>query len=309
MKTLPVAILLALSCPTAFAQKLSNSDREALLEKLEKIREEADSKVDARFRAAITAYRAAMVSDDTAMDLYLKCEEKVNFEDMQKSGSDFRDWKKSNDDKFSDKSFREALRQQLRWLVLTLEAASEDPDTDKLATEASKVLESIVSQADDFTKFRSVLQQPATASVFARAYDINGVKVEKWPLSPLPVTAIYEQVILPPLRRPDRLAALADAWDKRMIQESTLLDAWDADSDGKGKSGEHGPAYEKFVSETLPALRWERELDLFRNGDERAAALRMLTHIEGNLSHENAPKWADEFSTLLQTAPAEAPAP
>lgn len=309
MRILSAALLLALSSPTAFAQKLSNSDREALLEKLEKIREEANSKVDARFRAAITAYRAAMVSGDATMDLYLKCEEKVNFEEMQKSGSDFREWKKANADKLSDKSFREALRQQLRWLVLTLEAASEDPDTEKLAAEASKVLESIVSEAKDFTKFRAVLQQPATGSVFARAYDINGVKVEKWPLSPLPVTTLYEQVILPPLRRPDRLAALADAWDKRMIQESTLLDAWDSDSDGKGKSGERGPAYEKFVSDTLPTLRWNRELDLFRNGDERAAALRMLTHIQENLSHEDAPKWADEFSALLHTTPVEPAAP
>lgn len=305
MKTLTIMLLLAVSCPTAFAQKLSNSDREALLEKLEKIREEATSKVDARFRTAIAAYRSAMASDDAAMDLYLKCEEKVSFEEMQKKGADFRDWKKNNSEKFSDKNFRESLRQQLRWLVLTLEAASEEPDRDKLAIEASKVLESIVSQAEDFSKHRNVLQQPVTASVFARAYDINGVKAENWPLSPIPVAAVYEQVILPPLRRADRLTALSDSWKRRMTQESELLDTWDDSADGNAKSGQHGPAYMKFVSETLPKLRWEAETDLFKNGDERAAALRMLLHIQENLSHADAPKWTDDFKTLLQTASAE----
>jgi hypothetical protein len=307
MKTLSVALLLALFCPTAFAQKLSNSDREALLEKLEKIREEADSRVDARFSTAIAAYRTAMASGDAAMDLYLLCEEKVNFDEMQKKGSDFRDWKKNNADKFSDKSFREALCVQLRWLVLTLEASSEDPDLDKLSIEASKLLEAIVSQAEDFFPHRNVLQQGVTSTVFARAYDINGTKAEKWPLSPVPVAAVYEQVILPCLRRPDRITALGDAWDRRMTQESTLLDAWDGDSDGKGKAGQRGPAYEKFVSETIPKLRWERELDLFNNGDERAAALRMLNHIEQNLSHASASEWAEKFTGLLQVAPTETP--
>ncbi|QTN30828.1 hypothetical protein HZ994_00280 [Akkermansiaceae bacterium] len=305
MNPLKLLLLLAACCHTASAQKLSNSDREALLERLEKISEEASSKVDARFRTAISAYRSAMASDDAAMDLYLKCEEKVNFEEMQKKGADFREWKKRNAEVFSDKDFREALRQQLRWLVLTLEAASEDPDRDKLAAEASRVLESIVSQAEDFTKHRNVLQQPGTGSVFARAYDINGVKAEQWPPSPIPIAAVYEQVILPPLRRSDRLASLSDAWKKRMVQESTLLDTWDSSGDGKGKAGQQGPAYVKFVSETLPRLRWDAEKDLFRYGDERGAALRMLAHIQENLTHEDAPKWTDEFKSLLQAAPAE----
>ncbi len=306
MKTLSLAVLLVISSPVAFAQKLSNSDREALIEKLEKIREEADSKVDARFRTAIAAFRSAMVSDDAAMDLYLKCEEKVSFEDMQKKGSDFREWKKKNADKFSDKDFREALRLQLRWLVLTLEAASEKPDRDKLAIEAAKLLDSIVSQAENFTNYQNILQQAATGSVFARAYDINGVKVENWPLSPLPVAAVYEQVLLPPLRRPERLAALGETWKRRMTQESELLDTWDSAADGKPKSGQHGPAYVKFVSETLPKLRWEAETDLFKNGDERGAALRMLAHIQENLSHADAPKWTEDFKKLLQATPAGA---
>ena len=303
MKTLSVALMLAICSPLGFAQQLTHSDREAILEQLEAIRKQADEKVDSRFRAAISAYRSAMSSGDAAMDLYLKCEELVNFNEMQKKNSDFRDWKRKNADKLSDKGFREALRQQLRWLVLTLEAASDDPDRDRLAIEASKVVDSIVTAAEDFSEHRSVLQQGVTSSVFARAYDINGVKVEDWPMSAVPVAAIYEQIIFPPLRTPSRLASLKAAWSKRMVQESSLLDAWSGDPGEKQKSGTRSPAYEKFVSETIPKLQWEAEMDLFKHGDEQGAALRMLAHIDKNMSHDAAPKWVQDFTTLLQGNP------
>lgn len=308
MKTLTVALLLAFSGPLSHAQQLSNSDREAILEKLETIRKQAGEKVDSRFRTAISAYRAGMSSDDAAMDLYLKCEELVNFDEMQRKNADFREWKRRNADKLSDKGFREALRQQLRWLVLTLEAASEEPDRDKLALEAGKVLDSIVAGADEFSKHRSVLQQGVTGSVFARAYNINGVKAEEWPMSPVPVAAVYEQVIFPPLRSPDRIPALKSAWSKRMIHESTLLEAWSGDPDEKQKPGTRSPAYEKFVSETIPMLQWDAEMDFFKSGDQQGAALRMLKHIDDNMSHDSAPKWIEDFTALLhvgddETAP------
>jgi hypothetical protein len=68
----------------------------------------------------------------------------------------------------------------------------------------------------------------------------------------------------------------------------------------KQKPGVRSPAYDKFVAETLPNLRWEAEVDIFKAGDEKGAAIRMLAHIEDNLSHESAPKWAEDFVALLQ---------
>ena len=294
------ALLLALFGTPVGAEDLTHSDRKALLERLEMIRKESATNVDARFRTAISAFRGAMTSGAAAMDLYLKCEEMVNFKEMQKKNVDFREWKRKNTEKLSDKGFREALRQQLHWLVLTLEAASEDADRDRLAVEAGKALDSIVSGAEDYSEYRAVLQQDITSSVFARAYDINGVKVENWPLSPVPFAAIYEQVILPQFRRPDRLASLKSAWTKRMMQESALLDAWSGRPGRKKKSGTRSPAYEKFVSQTLPKLQWESEVDLFSNGDEQGAARRMVDHIDKNITHDAAPKWIDDFTALIQ---------
>jgi hypothetical protein len=126
----PMRFPVMLLCPVlvlanAMADPLSSADREALLESLEKIRETADSKVDARFRVAIAAYRDAMNTDETAIEFYLKCIEKVNFLDQERKTADFRDWKRKEGDRLSDQAFRLALRYQLRWLILTLQASSE----------------------------------------------------------------------------------------------------------------------------------------------------------------------------------------
>lgn len=303
MKTHFTAILFLLTAPFAIADPLSEADREALLERLEKIREDASSKVDARFRTAIAAYRSAMSSDNAALELYLKCEEMVNFDEMKRKSGDFREWKRNNDERLSDADFKMALRQQLRWLVLTLEAASEDPDRDKLAVEAAVILDSILSQAKDLSAHRGVLEQAVTSSVFARAYEINSLKIENWPLSPVQIQPIYEQVLLPPLRRQDRLAALKASWDKRMIHESTIADQWSGKPGEEKKQGVRSPEYDKFVADTLPKLQWASEVDLFKAGDERGAAVRMLAHIEKNITHPEAPKWAGDFTGLLQKEP------
>lgn len=300
MKALSLALFLVALHPLSAQNPLSPADREALLERLEKIREQADSKVDARFRSALSAFKGAMDSPNAALDLYLQCEERVNFDEMNKKNVDFREWKRQNDEKLSNTGFRLALQQQLRWLVLTLEAASEKPDRDNLAIEAGKIIDSIVAQAEELSAHRDIIQQGVTSSVFARAYDINGVKVESWPLSPVPVAAVYEQVTLPQLRRADRIESLKAAWAKRMVSESALLDAWSGKPGEKQKPGVRSPAYDKFVSETVPKLRWDAEVDLFKIGDEQAAAGRMLKHIEDNLAHESAPKWAEDFIRLLQ---------
>lgn len=300
MKTLSFALFLAVLHPLAAQEGLSPSDREALLERLEKIRAEADSKVDARFRTALSAFKGAMDNPNSSLDLYLKCEEMVNFDEMKKKNVDFREWKRQNETKLSDIGFRLALQQQLRWLVLTLQAASEKPDRDNLAIQAEKIIDQIIVGAEELSGHRELIKQGVTSSVFARAFDINGLKVENWPLSPVPLAAVYEQLMLPQLRRTDRIQSLKAAWAKRMVNEGALLDAWSGERGEKQKSGVRSPAYEKFASETVPMLRWDAEVDLFKIGDEKGAAVRMLKHIEENLSHQAAPQWAEDFVTMLQ---------
>ncbi len=278
-------------------QNLSDTDREAILKKIEAMQEQADSAVDKKYRTAMSVFSNAMSDPNSSLELYLKCEDLINFEKKNKKAVDFREWKKSNNDKFTDTAFRLALQYQLRWSVLSLQAASENADREKLSIEASKILDAMVNDAEKLAGHQSILNQSVLSSVFAQAYNINGIEIKNWPLAPGQLDQVYNVLVLPPLRRSDRLAALTASWQKRISQEGELVQYWK--SGGKSKSSEASLEHEKFITETLPQLRWDADVDIFKAGDQRGASIRMLKHIEDNLSHKSAPKWIESFTSLV----------
>ncbi len=309
-----VSILLACSALVfhgGHAETLSDADRETLLGNLEKIRETSESKTDARFRIALAAYRNAIGSDDAAIDLYLNCVEKVNFEQLHKKAADFRDWKGNERENLADPGLRLALRHQLRWLMLTLEAASEKPNRVKLAGEAQDAVDSIFRDADKLKNQQDILSQAVTSTVFARAYDINHVKVENWKLSPIEIAAIYDEILLPPYRKPSALASLRAGWIKRIQQETVKMEIWPEnhrsprrenrdDKRSAMASDMQSPEYLKFLKEDLPKLQWDMEVDLYTYGDQAGAAVRMLALLEKHIGDPSAREWADAFKRLLK---------
>ena len=291
---------------------LSDADREALLDNLETLHNAADAKVDGRIRVALTAFRNAMGSDDAAIELYLNCMEKVQFEELKRKSADFREWKRQEAEKLSDPGLRLALRHQLRWLILTMEAAADKGNGDKLASEAEQIVETLFQDAEKLRGQEQFLSQDVTSSVFAEAYDIGHLKIENWAMSPVQLDSIYENILLPPLRKPARLAELRMMWMKRIRNQGTRIQSWTGNPEAN-KGGltpaEQSPEYNQFVRDTLPKLQWSMELDLFRNGDESAAASRMLAHLEKNIGHASALEWTNELKNLLKTSPPVAPQP
>ncbi len=302
------------------AEALSDADREALLGNLEKLKENVESKSDARIRTAIAAFRSAMGSDEAAKELYLNCTKRVNFEEQQRKAQDFREWERREGERIGDPGFAGALRLQLRWLVLTLEAAPERADRTKLTGEAQQIVDSIFSNADKLKGQEGTLSQPVMGTVFARAYDVGHVKVENWPMSPVQLETVYSQLLLPPLRRPSALPELRAAWIRRIQQESAKAEHWPPVQQGRDQRGERddrrgggtdpaqAAAFTKFLEETQPKLQWEMEVDLFRNGDESGAAMRMLAHLQKYMAHPSAPEWGQQFKDLLKPKAAPAPA-
>ena len=311
-----VPILLAcaaLSLNGVHAEPLSAADRETLLDNLEKLKAAADSRVDARFKVALAAFRSAMSSDEAAVELYLNCMERVNFQEEQKKASDFREWKRKEAEKLNEPGLQVALRYQLRWLVLTLQAAEEKPDRDKLAVEAGQIVDAIFRDAEKFRGQVNILGQSVTSSVFARAYDINSVKVDNWPTSPIQLDAIYDNVILPPLRKPTRIPELKTQWIKRIQQETAKVEFWSKQGPREEKhlGPQQGDSADliKFREETIPKMQWEMEMDLFRSGDESNAAVAMLGILEKNVGHPSAREWGEQFKALLAPAVVAPPAP
>jgi hypothetical protein len=324
-----VPILLFSTALLLQAEPLSNTNRESLLENLEKFRKMADSVNDARFRGAIDAYRSALESDAATMSLYLDCIEKVQFKDKLKDSSEFREWKRKESDKFTNADFRLSLRYQLRWLMLALQADSKHSDASRLASDAQQCVDSIFSDYEKFVPYADILGQSATSSVFAQAYSIETTKKSKWPDSPLSLTQLYEDILLPRHRSPQHLQELRGTWIKfitqeRLKQEATLPKKHDSKkakgardredeadtNDPPGKS----PEALKFSTETQPKLEWKMEKDLYLHGDETGAAVRMLAHLQKYLDHPSSKEWSDTFKSLLTasstvSSPAPTPTP
>ena len=307
-------IALLLATPLAVhADPLSQADREALIEKLDTLRDSAKEKAVGRMESASTAFRTAMASDDAAVELYLKCVEKVEFSDQKKTSQDFREWKRRQGEKLEGEGLKRCLRHQLRWLVLTMEAAESNGKTTALAIKASEALESIYGTPQQFDGNVQPLREPVTNSIFAKAYNLSGIKVDKWPLSPLELNQVFGQVIFPPLREKGNIEALRTQWQRRILYEGVDKQYWGGGGGGGreggreggkehekgGKREESSAEYEKFVNETQPDLIWQMEEDLYRSGDQKGAAVRMLEHIEKHLAHPKAREWAERFKALI----------
>jgi len=292
-------LALLFSAPLLPAEPLSQADREALIEKLDDLRDNAKEKAMSRIGTAAAAFRAGMASDEAAVELYLKCIEKVEFEDRKRSSQEFREWKRRQDDRRKDEGLRRSLRHQLRWLVLTLEAAEAGDKRGDLGPRATEAVDSIFGNPEQFNGNVAALREPVTNTVFARAYNLGGDKVENWPLSPLEISQVFTQIVFPPLRGAGKLDALREQWAKRIRYEGIVREYWSGGDSGHSKNDERSPEYEKFIAETLPDLRWQMEEDLYRADDQRRAALNMLAHIEANLTHAKAREWGDRFRALI----------
>lgn len=308
MRTLKVALCFALTTIPIGADALSSADREALLENLEKIRGTVTERVDSRYRLAIAAYRAAMMDQEEALAFYLKCTEKVNYLDAGRKPAEFREWKKREDERLGEVAMRRALMHQLRWLVLTLRASSENADIAKLADEGKEAIDALYLDKPTLLTQRQILGQSVLGTVFTKAYEIEGVKTDKWPTSPLDVASFYENIIFPKYRTTGDIKNLRSSWVHRIQLESERREAMPTQRPrGNGREAmvppDPGEAQERFQNEVLPELQWQMEIDLFRCGDQRGAAPRMIAHLEKHITHPKAKDWSDQLRTLLSTKP------
>jgi hypothetical protein len=57
---------------------------------------------------------------------------------------------------------------------------------------------------------------------------------------------------------------------------------------------------ERFMTRVVPELQWQMESDLFASGDESAAAMRMLAHLEKFNNHPSSRKWREAFEKMLK---------
>ncbi len=289
------------------AAPLGTGDREALLERIEALRKEAESQQRGRFGVARTAFRNAMASDDAAIELYLNCMEKVEYADEQKKTQEFRDWKRAEKDRLADPGLALALRHQLRWLALTLDAAEAGADRTALTAEARKAVAAVFADAEKLKGHHSLLRASVLESVFAKGYMVKDIDLKDWPLSPVGLSEVYSQLVLPPLRKPEKVVELRAAWTSWIEQAGIAAEHWSGNKRVEAEGVTRALALERFRLDGYPEMLWAMEEDLFKAGDQQAAALQMIGQLERLRNHRRAVDWARRLEMLLRGG-AEVPA-
>lgn len=288
-----IAVILAIT-PLAYAQNspetLTQADRDALLAKLEKMESDSEAKTDARFAMAVSAFQAALANEQGPVQLYLKCKEKIDFTNKEKKPQEFREWKRANEATLSKPAFQQALRYQLRWLLLSLNVASSKKDISVFGPDASKLSAMVIADGEALMDQRGVVGEAVFSSAFAYAYNLDSVSIKNWPTNPLDIDTLYEQVIFPPLKVPGKTEQLRSAWESRIQQQIAFTSKWTKDPS----------VLKKFQTGAYLDLLWKMETDVFNAGDERGAARRMFQHIEKNISNPKAEGWAKQLKSFLE---------
>lgn len=288
----------------------------SLKARLESIKETLTNQLKARNISAAQAFLEASNSPATAVELYLKCINLVNYTQQGRPESDFRAWKDNQGDRLKNPAFLQSLQNQLRYLALSCQAAETE--------DKAQIFNSLISYVDSLSRLTEPpsgeLTQSVAGSIFARAYHIENMLGgnQNWEPVPINIAGIYSKTILPYLRQNDP-GSLMGAWDRRIEQQARLVNMLEAakaselrglnrdesrrvrnqQSNQNGAVKEHSK--EEFEKKTLPLLHWGKLKDKFVYADALAGASEMLQFVEANLQTEIGEQLFSEFEALITT--------
>lgn len=262
----------------------------------------------------IERFRKATSSDAAALNFYLDCKKIVDLErkDMAKDAirsqvdrmeSQMEKWTGSNaSDSKEEGDFGKAVRLQLEYLILTLEA-HETPEEEmvKMIPKLRAFIQSVLDNGKKL-KGRALAQLRGNVgnNAFVEAYQIGRyLNAENWSLSPLNFGEIWENSIFPLVEKDSR-DTLPEQWDARINTENLFR-----------KESMYEPEYEIWLQNEMPVLLWERAQYLYERGPSPINAMGdMLKIIREHPGHANAPDWLVSLRELVdQAAGANLPPP
>ncbi|MEM7602334.1 MAG: hypothetical protein AAF357_13070, partial [Verrucomicrobiota bacterium] len=324
-------LVLALICP-ARATDLTLEQIESIKIRAKSIQENLDNHLSSRNSSAGARFAAAAADPKAAIALYLDCHKVVNFDREGRPESDFRAWKDVQEDRLKEPNSIESLRLQLSYLALSCKAAE--------AEKLEEVFAPLMSYADSLSRMQELPTNAMTASVaqsvFSEAFYLKKLLGgnEGWEPVPFNIAGMYEKTIFPYLRS-ENPSALMSAWDKRIEQQSKIvqmindhkeaaLRGLDRDEQRRardnedrqgarnrqgGQDGQNGIMrtldIDDFTARTLPRMRWDRLKDMFLYVSEYQAAQEMLPFLEEHLTHELGEDFFSEFDQLINEASTE----
>ncbi|MEM9480761.1 MAG: hypothetical protein AAGA58_13990 [Verrucomicrobiota bacterium] len=298
----PIALGLLTALIATFALPLQADDEvdlKALIEELRKLKAAATENNEQRNEDIIAELLAAASSERKAKELYVKAVKMVQFERAEKRSSDFRDWEdnRGTERNLDSEEYGVALRLQLRWLAISLRAATER-DIGKLTGPMYEYMEDffkgdkIISEARDPRAARRLINEPVDQSVFAKAFRLEEtlkLQKENWEMVPSRIDSIFEKNILPFFRAMDDVDPLETAWNTRISAEKN-----------RAEERETAEAKRQFTEVVYPRLLWERDIDLYKVERTNSRLSGLVSHIKKHILHAEAGKWIDDLTEVLE---------
>ncbi len=278
---------------TALAEDEKIAQIKKLLEELRELKTTATENKEQRNVDIIETLLQASSSERNATNFYLKCVKTVNFERAERRSSEFRDWEDRRNIERDLKADEHAvaLQLQLRWLAISLRAATEN-DIQKLTDPIYEFMGDYFKVEKDLGGYRRMLLQPVSQTVFAQAYrleDTLKLNDKNWELAPGRIDSIFDKTIMPFYRAMDDVEKLEEAWAMRLGAVKK-----------RAESLETAEAKKQYVEVEYPRLQWKRDLDIYKVARTDARLMGLVKHIKDHIHHAESGTWIDDVMGLLE---------
>ncbi|MCB1225219.1 MAG: hypothetical protein KDK99_05345 [Verrucomicrobiales bacterium] len=250
----------------------------------------------------IARLSAAAGSDAAALKFYEECQQLVNVErkdldaeqTRQREAQQERELKRrSEENEKTDGEFGTALRMQLQYLILTLQA-DDEAKPEVIAPKLQAYIQELVAAAPSL-KGRSwaYLNSPlGQNNVFVSALQLRPfLDAKNWSNNPGDIGAMYKMTLLPYYEAKDK-DSLPAQWDAQLAAQASLM---------QGVLPE--PEYELWRQTDAPQLQWLRAEDLFARGPNPLQAMAdMLKVIRDHPAHPDSQQWLTQLRTMVEAA-------
>jgi hypothetical protein len=296
---------------------LSPDDASALLGQLQKLDEDFSQSEETLLASALTRIRAATASESTSAELYLTALKIVNADRSGTTPAVEPDgWREEQIEWMKESGAPKAIRIQLAWLGLLIEAAQkEESERPALLKKARIITKEAATVAQELSLLPATggggerrggpgkergpgakrnagqfLTQSVMASVFSEAYNLqNHIKPpQDWSLAPLNLDAVYDRMLLADARA-NHPSELAPLWDERIQLEAAIHRAAMSED-----------AFKKWGEDTGRDLMWRKQLDLLRSKvGGRTAGLELIRLFKENPTHPNLAAWKKDIDGVI----------
>lgn len=301
-----------LLCSSLHAEKMTEQEKADYHSKVKALLQLSQSAIKKKNKKTHDILKEAAKNKTTCLNLHYDAVKEINFTSKGKKHSDFIAWRKQNRSKLTHKSSQHWLQAQVRWLNFAVESKNleDDPNLEaKFIKALNKYLHDFYQELEQFSQnskeagisLQNEFRKNIMQSEISQFLEIQHATKNNWPHNPSKIAAIYDNHLLPYIRKKGSTKQLIEAWEKRINYEEQIIQALHG-LEKKGLRQKTGILEKQFHTKVKPKLLWNMYQDLYKQGEERKSANKMIEHIKKHKTHPDSSKWTKQLLQLLQPA-------